>query len=222
MSLQQVTVGLHRIRRATVSVMNKAGSGPPVENGHLQAGLDQRPVVGGRHGPAHHLARTQVQKHGQVQPTVACFDESDIPGPDLIGPAGRKHAVQPVRGHPVAVLGAGRRHKTTSAPRINTVGSAQSRHPVPATDNAFPVQLLPGFHEPVVLMRLVMDTADMTQQAPIFPASLTLRTSLPGIITRATDPQDAASHRDRRMKAFSPTACGSIWCGSACLLVPCR
>jgi hypothetical protein len=91
------------------------------------------------------------------------LNKRDITHPDLVGCGCAEVSVEPIRGDPLSSFGTGRHHKPFPALTIDIMVSSQSRHPIPATLNAFSQQLLPALPDAVVLTGLMMDSIDMAQ-----------------------------------------------------------
>jgi hypothetical protein len=59
---------------ATIRMMLVPCRRVALRNGHTQGQLDQLLILGGRHGPAHHHRREQIQDHREGEPSL-CADK---------------------------------------------------------------------------------------------------------------------------------------------------
>jgi len=127
-------------------------------------------------GPANHPPRMQVQNHGQIQPTFARPDITDINNPFLVGPIRCKVAVQQVRRDVELVIAVRSYLVFARSDHRYTVLAHQPAN-TPMTDfqpQFFEFLRHPG--PPIAAQRQAMLFSDMSQQHHILTLALADRT----------------------------------------------
>ena len=99
---------------------------------HLQSRAHQRCGHRFRHGPAHILARMQVQRGCQIQSAAACADIGDIANLGLVGQRLRKLPVEHIAGDRHFVLAIGGVDELAPPNRAQAIEAHQSAHAMPA------------------------------------------------------------------------------------------
>ncbi len=107
--VEQGAVFARAVLAAAVRVHDHAARPVPAEQGHAQRIADQHRGHAVGHGPAHDLARVQVEHRRQVQPPLGRVDVGDVADPHLIPSLRRELLLQQVRRHREGVIRVRRR-----------------------------------------------------------------------------------------------------------------
>src|SRR5437762_949210 len=109
---QQLPIFGRRVLHSAISMMQQSRRGPAASQSHAQSGDTEFGLERLAHGPTHHHATAQIQKHGQIQPTFIGAHIGNVTTPNAIGTtafSNAKAALQQVTGHAVAMPRVGRR-----------------------------------------------------------------------------------------------------------------
>src|SRR5215210_6800843 len=157
------------------------------------------------HGPAHDLARIQIQNDRQIQPAFCRVDVGKIADPFCVDRGGRKILVQAVGGwdHPRLTL-RGHRIPSVSLGWTNTFSAHQARYPVSSTSFPLAYQTRPDAGTAVGLATKLVFHSDLLDQHSVLQFARTRLFCLPGIITAACHSQQLAHAFDTERLSMVP------------------
>lgn len=131
-TIQQIPVGLAGVLTATVGMHNQARRGLAQCDGHAQGRTDEFSGHTGRHRPADHLARVQVQHSGQIQPAAPSADVGEISHLGLLRSSGLEAPIQDVGSHRQVMSAVGGVDELTPPAHLQAVLFHQPAHTVTA------------------------------------------------------------------------------------------
>src|SRR3989449_590815 len=182
---------------AAIGMMEQPLRRAPARQGHPER--VEREVVRDAlvHRPADGEARTEIEDHRQVEPTLARRNVGDVGDPRLVRPSTLELPRQDVGGDGKRMPRLRRDTKPAAAPCGQPANPHEPRHALATCPAPALPQLRVNPWAPVALPRLRVDRGDLETQPFVRPRARRRRARLPGVEARTRHLERAAEHPHR-------------------------